>query len=185
MLYYMSIINYTIRSTEKMSYQEKRTVVSIVSIALVLVGYCIYAFDRYSSGVVAPGNLKFWAGVILIFIGIGIAATIVIQIVFHILISISLAVKKKIQDETIDEKEIEKSIDSEMVEDEMDKLINLKSNRIGFIFAGIGFVAALVSLVLNYSPVVMLNIMFISFSAGSLLEGFVQLYFYRKGIHHG
>jgi len=72
-----------------------------------------------------------------------------------------------------------------MVEDEMDKMIDLKSTRIGFIFAGMGFIAALVSLILDYSPVVMLNIMFFSFSMGSLLEGFAQLYFYRRGIHHG
>jgi hypothetical protein len=174
-----------IRRAAKMSYQEKRTVVSIVSLALVVVAYCIYAFDHYSSGAVAPGDLKFWAGAILIFIGIGIAATIVIQIVFHILLSISIAVKKKIQDEPFVEKEIGKYLDAEMVEDEMDKLINLKSTQIGFIIAGIGFTAALVSLVLNYSPVVMLNIMFFAFSGGSVFEGFAQLYFYRRGVQHG
>jgi hypothetical protein len=116
---------------------------------------------------------------------IGIVVTIVIQIVFHILLSISIAVKEKMQDGQCDDEEIEKTIGAEMVEDEMDKLIELKSTRIGFFFAGIGFVAALVSLVLAFSPVVMLNIMFISFSIGSIFEGFSQLYFYRKGIHNG
>ena len=46
----------------------------------------------------------------------------------------------------------------------MDNLIELKSMRIGFIVVGIGFVAALVSLILNYSPAVMINIMFVSFT---------------------
>ena len=73
-----------------MSYQEKRTVTSIVTGILVLAAYCIYAFSRFHSGSVAPDNLKFWASTILIFIGIGIAASIVIQIVFHILLSISI-----------------------------------------------------------------------------------------------
>jgi hypothetical protein len=167
-----------------MSYQEKRTVVSILSGVLVLAAYCIYAFSRSSSGAVAPGDLKTWAGTMLIFIGIGVVTSIIIQIVFHILLSISIAVQKKIQDEKMDDKEIEKSIHSEMVEDERDKLIELKSNRIGFFFAGIGFVAALIFLVLGFSPVVMLNILFISFSVGSLLEGFLQLYYYRKGIQY-
>lgn len=121
----------------------------------------------------------------LVFIGIGVAATIVIQIVFHILLSISIAVKGKIQNQDLDDKEIEKQIDAEMVEDEMDKLIELKSNQIGFILAGIGFVAGLVTLAFNAPPAVMLNILFISFSAGSLLEGFAQLYYYRKGLAHG
>jgi hypothetical protein len=165
-----------------MSYQEKRTIVSIITGAIVLAAYCFYAFGQYQSGVVAPGDLRFWAGTMLIFIGIGVAASIVIQIVFHILLSIAIAATKKIQDETCEDKEIEKSIKAEIVEDEMDKLIELKSMRVGFVFAGIGFVAGLVSLVLNYSPAVMLNILFISCCAGSLFEGCTQLYFYRRGI---
>jgi hypothetical protein len=168
-----------------MSYQEKRTITSIVTGALVLGAYCIYAFGKVQSGAVIQGDLKFWASTMLFFIGIGIVAGIVIQIVFHILLSISIAVKEQIRNGHVDDKEIEKTIGADMVEDEMDKLIELKSNRIGFIFAGIGFVAALVSQVFNYSPVVMLNIMFISFSAGSMFEGFAQLYYYRKGIRHG
>jgi hypothetical protein len=165
-----------------MSYQEKRTITSIITGAAVLAAYCIYAFGRYQSGAVAAGDLKFWAITMLVFIGVGVAASIVIQIVFHILLSIAIAVKEKVQDENCDDQEIEKNIKMEMVEDEMDKLIELKSMRVGFVFAGIGFVAALLSLVLDHSPVVMLNIMFISFSGGSLFEGFTQLYYYRKGI---
>ena len=91
-----------------MSYQEKRTIVSIVSGVLLLAAYCIYAFGQYQSGAVAQGDLKFWASTMLIFIGIGVAASIVIQIVFHILLSISIAVKEKIRDEKCDDKEIEK-----------------------------------------------------------------------------
>jgi hypothetical protein len=168
-----------------MSYQEKRTITSIITGALVLGAYCIYAFGKVQSGVVTTDDLKFWASTMLFFIGIGIVSIIIIQIVFHILLSISVAVKEQIRNGHVDDKEIEKTIGVEMVEDEMDKLIELKSMRVGFTFAGIGFVAALVSLVLSYSPVVMLNIMFISFSAGSMFEGFAQLYYYRKGIHHG
>jgi hypothetical protein len=168
-----------------MSYQEKRTITSIITGALVLAAYCSYMFGRSHAGAVAQGDLKFWATSMLIFIGIGIAASIVIQIIFHILLSVSIAVKKKMQDENCEDKEIERSIGAEMVEDEMDKLIELRSTQVGFILAGTGFVAALVLLVLNYSAVVMLNVVFISFSAGSLIEGFAQLYFYRRGIHNG
>jgi len=61
----------------------------------------------------------------------------------------------------------------------------LKSMRLAFVLAGIGFIAALVFLVLNYSPIVMLNILFFSFCVGSLFEGFTQLYFYRRGLKNG
>lgn len=177
--------NITKKEFIDMSYQEKRTIVSIITGVLVLAAYCIQAIGKFQSGSIDSGDMKFWAGTILIFIGIGIAATIVIQIVFHILLSVSIAVKEKMGNEKCNEEEIDHTIQTEIVEDEMDKLINLKSMRISFTVAGIGFIAGLVSLVLNCTPVVMLNIMFISFSAGSLLEGFTQLYFYSKGVKNG
>jgi hypothetical protein len=168
-----------------MSYQVKKTVVSILTGALLLAAYCIYAFGKVRANTASPDDLKFWASTILIFIGIGIAASIVIQIVFHILLSISIAVKKQISEGRCDEKDVGKSVELEMVEDEMDKLISLKSMRVGFAVAGIGFVAALVSLVLNYSAAVMINILFISFSAGTIIEGVTQLVFYKRGIQNG
>lgn len=161
-----------------MSYQEKRTIANIIAGVLVLAAYCIYVFGKYQSGVVDGGDLKFFAGAMLLYIGIGIVATIIIQIVFHIVLAISVAIKEK-----CDESAIEKSMES--VEDEMDKLIGLKSKSIGFIIFGIGFVAALVSLVLDFPPAVMLNIIFLSCSLGSLGEGFLSLHYYKKGIKNG
>ena len=167
-----------------MSYLEKRTITNIFTGAAILIAYCIYAFGRYQSGMVESGDLKFWASTMLIFIGIGIVVTIIIQIVFHILLSVSIAVQKKIQDSNFDENEIEKSIKAEMVEDEMGKLIGLKSERIGYITVGVGFVLGLFAIVFNYSTAVMLNILFISFSLGSILEGFTNLYYFRRGVHN-
>jgi hypothetical protein len=164
-----------------MSFQEKRTITTIVTGASVLAAYCLYAFGKYRSGAVAQGDLKFWAVTMLVFVGIGIVAGIVIQIVFHILTSISIAIKEKMKNMECDEKVIEKSIGAELVEDERDKLIGLKSTRFGFYLSGFGFILALVALVLGFSQVVMLNMMYISFSAGSITEGIAQLVLYRKG----
>ncbi len=165
-----------------MSYQVKRTITNILTGVIVLAAYCFYAFSRYQSGLLAPDDLQSWAQIMLIFIGVGIAAAIVIQIVFHILLSIGIAIKEKIKNGSCDDQEIEKTIELEMIEDEMDKLIELKSLRVGFIVAGIGFVASLIALVLNYPTMIMLNLLFISFSTGSILEGFAQLYYYKRGI---
>ncbi|MDW7739254.1 MAG: hypothetical protein SCJ97_04260 [Bacillota bacterium] len=165
-----------------MTYQVNKTITNIVSGAAVLIAYCVYAFGRYQAGLLAADDLRAWAITMLVFIGIGVAAAIVIQIAFHILFSIAIAIRENLKNGTVDDKEVEKTIELEMVEDEMDKLIELKSLRVGFIVAGIGFVAALISLVLYHPPVVMINILFLSFSIGSLLEGFTQLYFYRKGV---
>lgn len=165
-----------------MSYQEKRIIFTIITGVLILGAYCIYAYGKYQSGTIDTEDMKFWAGLILMFVGIGVVVNIVNQIIFHILIAISIAVKEKMRNGMCDDKEIEKTIKSEMVTDEMDNLIELKSMRTGFFVSGIGFVAGLLSLVLNYAPVIMINIIFISFLVGSLLEGFIQLHYYRKGI---
>ena len=165
-----------------MTYQVKKTITAIISGVVVLGVYLFYAFGRYQSGLLAPDDLKNWAQLILIFIGVGIAATIVIQIIFHVMLSISIAIKENIKNGGCADHEIENKIQLEIVEDEMDKLIELKSLRVGVIVAGVGFVISLIILVLSYPPMFMLNTVFISFSFGNILEGFTKLYYYKRGI---
>ena len=145
-----------------------------------IVSYSIYAFGK--AGMEHMNDLQFWAKTILIFIGIGIVVMIVIQIVFHILLSIGIAVKKKINDESIDDKEIEHSIEREMVEDEMDKLIELKANKIGYSFVSFGFVVGLITLAMGIPAAVMLNLLFLGCMIGAIVEGLIQLRYYRKGV---
>lgn len=164
-----------------MSYQEKKTIANIFSGVVVLVAYIIYALDKFQTGAADLGDLKFWAITMLIFIGIGIGVAIVIQILFHILFAISVAARER----NCDEAQINKTIECSTVEDEMDKLIELKSMRLSFIFAGVGFVAGLILLALDSPPAVMLNVLFLSCSLGSLCEGFLGLHYYRKGVKNG
>ncbi len=164
-----------------MSYQEKRTITSMVSGLLILAAYCLYAFGKYRQGLVDLSDLKFWAGVMLLFIGIGVGAVMIIQILFHILLAIGIAVKER----ECDDKKISKTIEATVVEDEMDKLIELKALRISFAIAGVGFVSGLASLALGHPPAVMLNLLFLTVSLGSVAEGFMSLYYYRKGVRNG
>ncbi len=165
-----------------MSYKIKRVIIALITGAVLLIAYGIYAFGKVNSGAATLDDTKFWATTILQVIGIGIVAMIVIQIVFHILLSIGAAISEQIKTGTCDDKKVEKSIEMEMVEDEMDKLIELKATKIGYAIVGIGFVAALVSLVLEWPLAVMLNILFGSFVIGSIIEACVQIHYYRKGI---
>ncbi len=163
-----------------MSYPEKRTIVSVVSGALLMVVYVIYAYAKL--GFTNMTDLKPWATTMLVFIGIGIVGMIIIQIVFHILLSMGIALKEKIKDESIDDKKIESTIASEMIEDEMDKLIELKANKIGYSFVGLGFVAGLITLAIGLPAAIMLNILFLASLLGSIVEGLIQLHYYRKGV---
>jgi hypothetical protein len=123
--------------------------------------YTVYALGKNAPGPETPESLRAWALGMLVFIGIGVAAAIVIQILFHIVFSIGI------------------------VEDEMDKLINLKAGHTGYICAGIGFVAALAALAFGASGVFALHILFGSFAGGSLAEGGVSIYLYEMGVRNG
>ena len=164
-----------------MAYQQKKTILSISTGILVMAAYILYALDRVNAGAADLGDMKFWAGAMLVFIGIGAGITIVIQIVFHILLAVSIAARER----ESSGKEINKTLKASTVEDEMDKLIELKSLRVGYALAEIGVAASLLSLVLGSPPAVMLNILFLSLGIGSLAEGFVSLHYYKAGVNNG
>ena len=163
-----------------MSYQEKRTLLSIIISVLMVASYSIYAFGK--AGTEHINDLQFWAKTILIFIGIGIVAMIILQIVFHILMAISGAIRQKMKNDEINEEEIERTMRVETSEDEMDKMIELKSNRFGYTIMGLGFMGGLIAIAFGASAVAMLNILFFSTWVGSFVEGLMQIRYYRRGV---
>ena len=163
-----------------MSYQQKRTITSIITMVIVLAAYCLYTFPRFT----VEDPLRTWAIIMLIFIGITIVAAIIIQILFHIFFSVGISVKEAIRDHDVDDSRIDEAIQGEFVEDERDKLIALKSSRAGLYTSSFGLVAGLLALVFNASSVIMLNIFFCTFFLGSIAEGVAYLILYSKGVTH-
>jgi len=161
-----------------MSFSSKKTLASMAGGAAIFVVYIIYALSQRAP---EPDNLKSWATLMLIFIGAGIIMTIIVQILFHIVSAIGISVKHK----EYNGKEIDRIISSSMVEDERDKLISLKSSHMGYIFAGIGFIAALVALALGCKTLYALHIIFGTCGAASLIEGTMSIYYNEKGIRNG
>ena len=164
-----------------MSYQEKRTIVMIAQGIAILAAYCIYVAGKMQQGAAGLEDIKFFAVAMLVFLGISIAVTIAVQVIFHILLSVSIAVREREKEE----KSIESAINAEMVEDERDKIIELKSARITMIVTMAGFVVGLIMLALDYQPAVMLNILFIAANLGAIGEGVGKLIYYRAGVRHG
>ncbi|OHE42620.1 MAG: hypothetical protein A3K26_06490, partial [Tenericutes bacterium RIFOXYA12_FULL_35_10] len=164
--------------------QEKRSLVTIIVGFIILITYCIYAYTNYQNGLILASDLPAWATRILIFIGIGIVLTIITQILFHIIYSIAIAIHEKTLNPEMSDKEIECIVKQTMVTDEMDKLVELKSLRVGFVIAGIGFMLSLLLILLGYPPMFMMQTIFISFSFGSICEGLMQIFYYRRGIRH-
>ena len=163
-----------------MTYQTKKTMVSLLASIAILISYCISVYNDISKGLTLENDATFWAKKMLIFIAIGIAINIISFIVFHILLSVNLSVKDSMKDS----KEINRKLELEMVEDEMDKLIELKSLRVGYIIASTGFILGLILLAFNTSISIVLNMLFLSFFIGAIAEGLTNLFFYFRGVRN-
>ncbi|MBP1996537.1 hypothetical protein [Paenibacillus eucommiae] len=148
-----------------MSYQENKNIVSLVGTLLVFVFYCLYVFDRYPQATLASTDaFSFWASVILILIPVSIVAKIIISIIFNIIYRISTNEKEP------------------SFADELDKIIGLKSTRNSHYVFIIGFLLAMVSLVMEMPPYMMFIILIFSGLLSEVVGVITQIYLYRRGI---
>ena len=145
---------------------------------LLIISYVIYALGKSAP---APNDLKGWAIVALVFIGIGVAAIIAIMILFHIAYAIGIAVKEKMQGREPDEN-VERIMNSSMLEDERDKLIGRKSDRVEHIITGFGFIAALIALACGTSAVIALHIVLGATGGSTLIGGCVNIRYHERGV---
>ena len=162
----MSIPETAVTTKETMSIQEKKSVVNLVSSVLIFGIYGWYVLQNYQAGGPALAyDFKFWASAILILIPISIVAQIIVAIVFAIVNAIAT-----------NERE------DPSFQDERDKLIELKAARNSMYVFILGFVLAMVSVVMGYSPAVMFIILAVSGLASEIADELSQLYFYRRGV---
>lgn len=149
-----------------MSYQERRALVSLASSVLIPIVYSAVMIQRYPSAA-DPYSIdvfRFWGAYFVLLIVVTIIARIFITIVFSIL-------------NTIATREGEPGI-----EDERDKLIDLKANRNASYVFGIGFVLAMAALVFDLSPSVMFIILLCGGIASDILSEAASFFFYRRGV---
>ena len=161
-----------------MSYNSKKNIISMAAGIVPIAAYIIYVCMGNAP---TPEDIAAWAKLMLAFIGIGVVAQIIIQILFHIVFSISVAVRENDKDG----EKTKKIIHASMIEDERDKLINLKTQRIGYTCAGIGLFAALFALAGGAPFVVALHIIVGAGAAGSLVEGCAGIFFHERGVRNG
>jgi hypothetical protein len=165
-----------------MSYHVHHALTRIIYSTVLLIVYLFYVTNQFQANILTEHEIHPWGRVMLIFIGIGIVVAILFEIIFHIFFSIGIAAKETIQNETSDDQAIEKRIKQGMVEDEMSKLIDLKSLKVGYIVIGIGFVTSLFVLTLGYPTYIMINVLFVFFFTAGILEELARLLFYRRGV---
>ncbi|MFJ5762079.1 hypothetical protein ACIQAA_23750 [Neobacillus sp. NPDC093182] len=148
-----------------MTYQEKKSIVSVISAILIFVSYCLFMYPWYpGEGVESSEVFHYWGSFVLYLTLFSIVAHIMISIIFNIVFRL-----------TTNEKE-------PAFADELDKLIDLKAFRNSFFVFVIGFLFAMGSQVF-YQPLHVMFIILISAGFISDVTGSVtKLYHYRKGV---
>jgi hypothetical protein len=151
-----------------MTYQVKKKIVSLVSTILIFGLYSFFVFQAYQERLMNIADYSevfvFFATAIVILIPINIVAAIIIHILFSIIYS--LAANEKAPE----------------FEDELDKLIELKSLRNSYFIFIIGFAFAMIAIVLGLSPTTMFLIIYISGFISDIFGNITSIYLYSKGV---
>jgi hypothetical protein len=148
-----------------MTYQERQNVVNIFSGLLITAIYAWMVFQRHQQGVFdLTADFNKWGVIFLIYIGVSVAARIIILIIFHIINAI--ATRK----EDVPE------------EDERDKLVKLKAIRNSYYAFTSGFVLSVMGVAVGM-PVHWIFIAFVCFGlVAEIVDNGSQIYYYRKGV---
>ncbi|MFC4304159.1 hypothetical protein [Cohnella boryungensis] len=148
-----------------MSYQEKKIYVSVISSILIFTLYTLYAIKNAEEvSITSASDFSFWGSFILVLLPVSIVAKVIIHIVFVILNKITT------------------NEDEPSFEDEFDKIIELKADRISLYVFFLGFILSMIPLVTDLPTyLTFLGLILFGFLS-DLLGRIAQLYFYRKGV---
>ncbi|MEK4519313.1 hypothetical protein NSS64_29000 [Paenibacillus sp. FSL H8-0122] len=148
-----------------MTYQEKKSIVSLISTLLIFTVYLLYRYPQYPNEVSdSKVTFHYWGSFILVLTLVSIAAHIVISIVFNIIFRMTTGEKEP------------------AFADELDKRIDLLAFRNSFAMFVSGFLLAMGLLVIDQP----LKVMFIVLIAAGFLSDVTgsisRLYYYRRGV---
>ena len=147
-----------------MQSKEKQTLVTMISSTLLMIIYAIYVYQKH----VIPepeiiNSLQFWGKYFLWFMPIAIVSMIIIYIIYAI-------ITKVVTNEDIDD-----------IQDERDKIIELKSIRISHWLFTAGFLLAMASQAFGMQTWVMMVTLIVSGIISSLASEIAKLIMYRRG----
>ena len=150
---------------ETMTYQEKKSIVSLISAILIFGFYCLYMYPQYpDGGLESTETFRYWGSFVLNLTLVSIVAHIIISIIFNILFRITTREKEP------------------KFADELDKLIDLKAFRNSFFVFIVGFLLAMGSLVIYQPLQVMFIILITSGFISDVTGSATKLYHYRRGV---
>ncbi|MDD2575352.1 MAG: hypothetical protein PHD47_02655 [Acholeplasmataceae bacterium] len=165
-----------------MTFKEKKSLVSILVSTLLIIAYIIFTTLRYQEGHLPFDNYQLWAITLLAFGGIYIISYIVIHIIFYIVTSVSMAVKEQIKTGKVNEIDLEQKIKTEMNDDEMDKIISLKAQRVSSIVTSFIIFIGVVLIAFNLEIVLLINMILFGGFLGNIAEELTKIYYFKRGV---
>ncbi|WMT42191.1 hypothetical protein RE628_07200 [Paenibacillus sp. D2_2] len=148
-----------------MTYQEKKSIVSLISTILIFIVYCLYKYPEYPKEVLdSKVTFHYWGSFVLVLTLVSIAAHIVISIIFNIAFRMTTGEKEP------------------SFADELDKRIDLLAFRNSFAVFIIGFLLAMGSLVIDQPLKVMFIVLIVSGFLSDVIGSISRLYHYRRGV---
>ncbi|WP_166238274.1 hypothetical protein [Paenibacillus turpanensis] len=148
-----------------MTYQEKKSLVSLISAIVIFGSYCAYMYPQYpGGGLESTETFRYWGTFVLVLTLVSIVAHILISIIFNIIFRLTTGEKEP------------------AFADELDKLIELKAFRNSFFVFILGFLLAMGSLVIDKPIQVMFMVLITSGFISDLTGSMTRFYHYRKGV---
>lgn len=148
-----------------MTYQEKKSIVSLISAVLIFVAYSSFMYPRHpGDGAETDEIFRYWGLFILILTLVSIFAHIVIGIVFNIVHRMTTGEKEP------------------SFADELDKLIDLKAFRNSFLVFVLGFLASMGALAAGQPSQAMFVILIAAGFLSDVTGSATRLYHYRRGV---
>ena len=149
-----------------MSNKQNEISVSLVSTLAVLAYYLVNIFQMLQSGGLNSAEVfRLWAVVIIATIILNIAGNIITNIVINIVHAIKTQKEEEVR----------------LIEDERDKLIGLKGDRVSYIAFSIGVFLSMLTFALGQPPLVMFSLIVFSSLMAEIFGDLSQFYFYRRG----
>lgn len=154
-------------SEEIMSFQQKNITVSLVNFSLILGFFVVRVLQMIRNGNFDSTNVfRLWG----IVIALAVVVTIFATILTHIVLAILHAIR------TGDEKSA-----VEDIEDERDKLIDLRGTKVTYLVASIGSFLSMLTFVFGQPPLVMFTLLIFFGVLAQIFGDVLRLVLYRRG----
>jgi hypothetical protein len=149
-----------------MSNRKNEITVSLVSTLAVLAYYLVNIFQMLQSGGLNSAEVfRLWAVVIIATIILNVAGNIITNIVINIVHAIKTQKEEEVR----------------LIEDERDKLIGLKGDRVSYIVFSIGVFLSMLTFALGQPPLVMFSLIVLSSLMAEIFGDVSQFFFYSRG----